>query len=141
MWIRPSLHRGVLLGWSLTGLLRAQRGDELRRLGGCLPKRKGANVARKRPISSDVPPVLAHPTRSAVQGGPDGADWLSHAQARALLRCTPLTRTECSAHRGVPAPAGAPKNMEILSRLGRSAGSVNRRFGLALGWRQEHVDG
>src|SRR4028118_43394 len=80
----------------------ARARDELRRLRGCLPNRKGANVARKRPAASDVHVVPVRLTGSARQAGPGAADRLSHAQTHALLRCTPLTRAESTADRGVP---------------------------------------
>jgi hypothetical protein len=56
-------------------------------------------VARKRPTASDVPPIPADldPARPA-RGEPDAADGLSHAQARALRRCTPLTNAGFKPH-------------------------------------------
>jgi len=91
-------------------------------------------VARKRPTASDVSPVpanldAAHP----VSGVPDRADGLSHAQARALLRCTPLTSADFGAERHPGARFGGPKRPELPSRLDDSVGAMKRRSHLGIG--------
>ena len=98
-------------------------------------------MARKRPTVSDVSQIPAdlEPSR-AVPGGPDGVDGLSHAQARALRRCTPLTSAEFKAHREVRASYDEPRHFEFASRVGVG---VKERVGRGVRLRGEanRVDG
>lgn len=139
---RPAPRRGApgrtvsqartLLGWMSIGPLGPERGDGLGTWG--LPStRKGASVARTRPTASDVPqiPVDLEAPRP-VRGQPDGADGLSHAQARARRRCTPLTSAEFSARGQIRGVYGAAPDVDLASRHGLPAGSGGqRRLGIA----------
>lgn len=114
------------------------RAAETRRLPST---RKGAIVARKRPTVSDVSQIPADLEASRpARGRPDGVDGLSHAQVRALRRCTPLTSAEFKAHRQVRASYDEPRPMELASRAGVSA---KGRTGLGVRLRGEanRVDG
>jgi hypothetical protein len=123
------------------GLLRPERGDELRRPGGLPSTRKGAIVARKRPTVSDVSqiPVDLEALRP-LRGRPEGVEGLSHAQVRALRRCTPLTSAEFKAHRDVLASDPKPRHVELASRVGLG---VKGRIGPGARLRDEgnRVDG
>ena len=68
-------------------------------------------MARKRPTASDVPQIPADP--QAIHRVRDAAGRvvaLSHAQARALRRCTPLTSAEFEPRTLGADPPGAEIN-------------------------------
>ena len=109
------------------GLLRPERGDELRRLGGLPSTRKGAIVARKRPTVSDVPQIPASPEASRpARDQHGGVDGLSHAQVHALRRCTPLTSAEFKAHREARASYDQPTHFHLALRGVRLREEANR---------------
>jgi hypothetical protein len=74
-------------GFRSHGLFGLMVGDELQ-TGGLPSERKGASVARERPIASNVVPLIrAAPEHSE----PDAWGLLTRAELRALRRSTPLT--------------------------------------------------
>jgi hypothetical protein len=80
---------------------------------------KGAIVARKRPTVSDVAQIPADLDVSpTVRGTADGAIGLSHAQARALRRCTPLTADDFKTYRHARGASDESARAESRSRPG-----------------------
>jgi len=90
-------------------------------------------VARERPTASDVsvrPADLAVPSPLSAPGRPDD---LSRSEARALLRCAPLTSAEIEAQRERRAAYDGPKHFDITARIGVTAGAIRRQTGLGVG--------
>jgi hypothetical protein len=78
-----------------------------------------------------------------VHGRSEGVDGLSHAQVRALRRCTPLSSAEFKAHRQVRPSDGETGPVAPASRLGRSEAGVKGRGGpgVRLRGKPNRVDG
>jgi hypothetical protein len=105
---------------SIIGLLRSGAGTSWD-LEVAFLTPKGASVARERPTASDVSPLSTVLDVRPARGGPDRPDALTHAQARALRRCAPLT----SADFNVRGREVQQRTLSLRQFLARGGGATN----------------